>query len=157
MTQTVESGITKVDGVLRLLIFGILAYSGLLKLHEPKPSADFVESLTTLNLGDSMRFIGGAEVVLGLWLASSMSPVWSALACAGLFTAFLVMHVAAWAYGLETSCGCGGDTPVLARLPRWGWAVLSGVLISLCICSACASSTPRKGTLTTTGIAGEPG
>ncbi|MBL0921798.1 MAG: hypothetical protein IBJ10_06690 [Phycisphaerales bacterium] len=114
-----------------LVIFGVLVYSGLLKLQEPTTTAGFLERL----VGISWRWTPGAiavlEIVVALWLVSGWAPGLAGLSAAGLFIAFAVMHAMAWSLGIDGACGCLGQSDLLERLPHSVWIALTVTLAAI--------------------------
>lgn len=126
-----NSGLT--NEVTTLGIFGVIIYSGFLKIHDPSTASQFLEGL----IGTSWRWMPGAaaalEIGVAMWLVSGRARGLAGLTAAALFVAFAVMHGAAWALGVDDACGCLGPGSVLDRMPHSAWIAFTTFLAMICL------------------------
>ena len=131
-------------GCLRLVIFALLAYSGMLKLNDPGPSAAFAGGVLGpaalgLHLRPLATGLGVTEICLGVLMV--VVPSWRLppLFVGSLFSAFSAMHAVAWWAGSSAPCSCLGKH-ILSSFPHWVWVALTLVYAGAC---AWLSSRPR--------------
>src|SRR4051794_32635546 len=126
---------------LRLLLAGVLAVAGALKLPDPAESVRAVRAYQLLpealvpSVGYGLPLL---EIAVAVLLLLGLLTRWAALAAALLMAAFLVGIGSAWARGLTIDCGCFGgggqvaaaDTNYLPEMVRDGVLLLAAVLLA---------------------------
>jgi uncharacterized membrane protein YphA (DoxX/SURF4 family) len=109
----------------RLLLGGILLYSGALKLGHSAELARVINGYRLLHveLVDIPAIaLPWLEIVLGALLVLGLLRRSTALLACGLFATFVVAIALAMARGIDTPCGCFS---VAAGSEHVGWGVLS--------------------------------
>jgi uncharacterized membrane protein YphA (DoxX/SURF4 family) len=108
---------------LRLLLAGVLAVAGALKLPDPAESVRAVRAYRLLpesvvpTIGYGLPLV---EIAVAVLLLLGLLTRWAALLAALLLTAFCVGIASAWARGLTIDCGCfGGGGQVAAAQTRY--------------------------------------
>ena len=129
-----------VGTLLRLLLAGVLAVAGALKLPDPAESVRAVRAYQLLPEA-VVPFVGYAlpllELAVAVLLLLGLLTRWAALVSALLMTAFLVGIGSAWARGLTIECGCFGgggqvaasDTRYLPELVRDAGLLVAALLL----------------------------
>jgi uncharacterized membrane protein YphA (DoxX/SURF4 family) len=119
--------------VLRLVLAGVLAVAGALKLPDPDASVRAVRAYRLLPeavvpaVGFGLPVLEvGLAVLLLLGLATRLAAVLTGL----LLVAFVVGIASAWARGLSIDCGCfGGGGEVAAGQTRYLTEIVRDVLL----------------------------
>jgi uncharacterized membrane protein YphA (DoxX/SURF4 family) len=126
---------------LRLLLAGVLAVAGALKLPDPAESVRAVRAYQLLPeavvpmVGYGLPLL---ELAVAALLLLGLLTRWAAVAAALLMLAFVIGIASAWARGLTIECGCFGgggqvaaeDTRYLPDLLRDGGLLLAAVLLA---------------------------
>jgi uncharacterized membrane protein YphA (DoxX/SURF4 family) len=96
---------------LRLLLAGVLAVAGALKLPDPAESVRAVRAYDLLPeaIVPTVGYVlPPLELALALLLLLGLVTRWAALGAGVLMAAFVVGIASAWARGLTIDCGCFG-------------------------------------------------
>jgi uncharacterized membrane protein YphA (DoxX/SURF4 family) len=112
-----------ISTLLRLVLAGVFAASGLLKVASPTESVRAVQAYDLLPY-DLARSVGYAlpflEIAIALLLVVGLATRFAAGVAAVLLVAFIGAVGSAWARGLTIDCGCfGGGGQVAAGETRY--------------------------------------
>ncbi|MBC2603087.1 MauE/DoxX family redox-associated membrane protein [Puniceicoccus vermicola] len=124
----------------RVLLSGVLAYAGIVKLLDPNDFLSAVLSfrvLSGLPAGVATYWIPALEVILAVALWIPRYRLVAAAASTLLLVAFTVLIGVAWVRGIDLTCGCFGKVSegsanypfllirdlVLALLAAWLWKI----------------------------------
>jgi uncharacterized membrane protein YphA (DoxX/SURF4 family) len=139
---------TAATAAARIVVFAVLGYAGLMKLNQPQPTAEFLDSLIQVHSVGLVRTIGVGELALALLVISGAASLWAGRAVVVLFTAFAVTHAVAGSLPEPPPpCGCLGNAELAASIPAWAWIVgnaaiaLMGGLIAASVCPRSAHET----------------
>lgn len=115
--------------IIRIAIGALFVYAGWVKLRQPQPAAEFLESVLYADLTWAVPLIALAEMTLGLWLLTGVRSDRAATAAFAMFISFGVLHGFA-NVGAEpvSSCGCLGDAAVAANWSSTHWILLNVLL-----------------------------
>jgi uncharacterized membrane protein YphA (DoxX/SURF4 family) len=125
--------------VLRLVLAGVLFWSGFAKLLEPQQGrrdAIIAYRIPGLSSGlvDVLAWgLPALEILLGLLLLVGLFTRWAALGTALLMTAFVVGIASVWIRGYNIDCGCfggGGDVSAEGRDWRYTSEILRDLLFT---------------------------
>jgi len=104
--------------LLRLVLAGVFAASGLLKVADPTESVRAVQAYDLLPYGLA-RFVGYGlpflEIAIALLLLVGLATRFAAGLAAVLLVVFICAVAAAWARGLTIDCGCFGGGGQVAQ------------------------------------------
>ena len=113
--------------VLRLVLAGVFAVSGALKLPDPAASVRAVRAYRILPeasvhvVGYGLPFL---EIVVGLLLVVGLGTRIAAGVSAVLLVLFIVGIASAWARGLQIDCGCfGGGGYAANATSKYPWEI----------------------------------
>jgi uncharacterized membrane protein YphA (DoxX/SURF4 family) len=113
---------TAATAAARIVVFAVLGYAGLMKLNQPQPTAEFLDSLIQVHSVGLVRTIGVGELALALLVISGAASLWAGRAAVALFTAFAVTHAMAAAQPEPPPpCGCLGTAALATTIPAWAW------------------------------------
>lgn len=97
----------------RIVLAGLFVYAGTIKLLQPDTFLADVESYRMMPYSLAwivVFYLPPLEILCGLGLLWSKIRMPSAIILIGLMLVFIVAISAAWARGLDISCGCFGTT-----------------------------------------------
>jgi uncharacterized membrane protein YphA (DoxX/SURF4 family) len=120
-----------ISWVFVLIIAGVLAYAGLLKINDPTPTSDFVVEVFSIRATNLVRAFGFVETAIAIWLVSGAARRVVALIAGVFFVAFAVIHGFASTGPVEATCGCLGKNEWVTQWPDWAWIAFNVVLAFL--------------------------
>ncbi len=126
-------------------VFAVLAWGGLSKLNDSGEARRFVSELLVIDSPALVTLIGGAELLLALWVASGWRSARVLLIAAAAFAAFAATH--AWGgavVGEEVSCGCLQGSPAIESMTQTQWIALTAGLAVLAAFAAATSDSGAK-------------
>jgi hypothetical protein len=68
---------TAATAAARIVVFAVLGYAGLMKLNQPQPTAEFLDSLIQVHSVGLVRTIGVGELALALLVISGAASLWA--------------------------------------------------------------------------------
>lgn len=115
-------GATVAAWAARAILFSVLVVSGLFKLNDPYPAAEYVRALTDIDQPSLLRLLGFFEVVLAVCLLVKTRATWAPRVALVLFIAFVTAHSFAVAQPEPLPpCGCMGTSSLALQIPEWVW------------------------------------
>lgn len=110
----------------RLLLAGVFAYAGMVKLGDVQEAGRTVAAYQIVS-AESAEPVGTMlatfEVALAVLLLVGLAVRLTAAATAALVITYIVAIVSVWARGLSIDCGCFGGGGELTDGAEWGYVV----------------------------------
>lgn len=145
-TELVREASRGVRGLARFAIGALFVYSGWVKLRDPRPAAEFLESVIYIDLAWTIPVLAVLEIAIGLWLLTGVHQERAGKVAFALFIGFGMLH--AYASAADTtsqSCGCLGSTHMTSGWTPGIWITLNISLAGVAALTAFRSPSGADG------------